>query len=74
MLCQILFDVRQTDGLLFHAQIEIWQKQSPLFCCSVKDHIFVDLQIKDIFHSKSQLLYLVCPITGEKKGESNFYF
>ena len=56
MLCQILFDVRQTDGLLFHEQIEIWQKQSPLFCCSVKDHIFVDLQIKDIFHFKKSTI------------------
>lgn len=34
---------------LSHGLMKIWQNRAPVFCCSVKGHIFVDLQIQDNF-------------------------
>ena len=50
-------------------------KRSPLFCCSVKGHIFVDLlQIKDKFHCQESITYMVCPLTRERKQKKNPLF
>ena len=39
--------------------------------CSVKGHIFVDLQIKEKFIAKSQLLCMKCPLTIERRQMKN---
>ena len=46
----------ETDSFLSQEQIEIWLNQSPLLCCSIKGHIFVDLQITDKFHSQKSII------------------
>ena len=42
--------------------------------CSVKGHIFVDLQIKEKFIAKSQLLCMKCPLTIERRQMKNPIF
>ena len=64
MLCQILINVKQTNSLLSHEQIEIWLNQCLLFCCSVKGHLLI-CKLQTSYIPKSQLLYLGCPITRE---------
>jgi hypothetical protein len=57
MLCRTLVNLKRTDSSLSRRQMKIWQNQSPLFCCSVKGHIFVDLlQIKDKFHCQESII------------------
>ena len=75
MLCLILVDVKWTNSLLSHEQIEIWLNQSPLFCCSVKGNIFVDLQITDDFHSQKSIIILgVSNYKSVQKKEENLIF
>ena len=75
MLRRTLVNVKRTDSLLCRGQIEICKKRSPLFCCSVKGHIFVDLlQIKDKFHCQESITYMVCPLTRERKQKKNPIF
>ena len=75
MFRRTLVNVKRTDSLLCRGQIEICKKRSPLFCCSVKGHIFVDLlQIKDKFHCQESITYMVCPLTRERKQKKNPIF
>ena len=75
MFRRTLVNVKRTDSLLCHGQIETCKKRSPLFCCSVKGHIFVDLlQIKDKFHCQESITYMVCPLTRERKQKKNPIF
>ena len=66
----------ETDSFLSQEQIEIWLNQSPLLCCSIKGHIFVDLQITDKFHSqKSIIIFGVSNYKiVQKRGKFEFLF
>lgn len=55
---------------LSHGLMKIWQNRAPIFCCSVKGHIFVDLQIQDNFFGQVSMR---CPLTRERK-QTNFQF
>ena len=58
--------------------MDIWQNQSPLFCCSVKKQcIFVDLlQIKGTFHCQESIsIHGVSAYErAQTKEKSNFHF
>ena len=43
-------------------------------CCSVKGHIFVDLQIKGKFHCQKSVIIHGCPLTRERKEKKNPIF
>lgn len=55
---------------LSHGLMKIWQNRAPVFCCSLKGHIFVDLQIQDNFFCRESMR---CPLTRERK-QTNFQF
>ena len=58
MLYRTFVRVKRTDSLLSCGQMGINKNRSSPCCCSVKDYILFDLQIKDKLHCLESLIML----------------